>query len=120
MSEAPAGLRYKSACHLRLTSGVDDYVAAESGSYAGATASADELCPGKGWLDGSAGRGHVHARVGEVDTGIARLHASRASRTAKETAERLRTWLTTLPPADTVIHADLHLWNMCCGDANKN
>jgi catechol 2,3-dioxygenase-like lactoylglutathione lyase family enzyme len=27
MSEAPAGVRYKSACHLRLTSGVDDYVA---------------------------------------------------------------------------------------------
>jgi aminoglycoside phosphotransferase len=24
--------------------------------------------------------------------------------------------LTTLPPADTVIHADLHLWNICCAD----
>jgi predicted enzyme related to lactoylglutathione lyase len=24
---APAGVRYKSACHLRLASGVDDYVA---------------------------------------------------------------------------------------------
>ena len=64
----------------------------------------------------AAGIGMCSRRVLDVDTGIARLHASSASRAAKEAAERARTWLATLPPPDAVIHADLHLWNLCCAE----
>lgn len=64
----------------------------------------------------AAGIGTTSRREIDVDTGISRLHASSASAKAKQAAERLRTWLTTLPPPDAVIHADLHLWNICCAD----
>ena len=64
----------------------------------------------------AAGIGTTSRREIDINTGIARLQASSASRAAKQAAERLRTWLTTLPPPDAVIHADLHLWNICCAD----
>jgi len=64
----------------------------------------------------AAGFGTTSRRRIDVDTGIAQLRTSSASRTAKQNAQRLRAWLTTLPPPDAVIHADLHLWNLCCAD----
>jgi hypothetical protein len=64
----------------------------------------------------AAGIGICSRRVIDLDTGIARLNASSASRAAKEAAERARTWLAALPPPDAVIHADLHLWNLCFAD----
>jgi len=59
------------------------------------------------------GLGPTRHRVLDLDAAIAELHACDASPTAKAAAVRSRGWLATTPPADAVIHGDLHFWNMC-------
>jgi hypothetical protein len=64
----------------------------------------------------AAGIGMCPRRVLDLDAAIASLHASSASHAAKVAAERVRAWLGAIPPPDTIIHADLHFYNMCCSD----
>jgi hypothetical protein len=61
----------------------------------------------------AAGLGPTSRRTLDLDTAIASFHRSSAPAAAKRIADRARTWLAAIPPADAVIHADLHFFNMC-------
>jgi len=68
-------------------------------------------------LDEAADVGPTSRRTFDLDDALARLHASAASPAAKTAALRSRAWLAAIPPADAVIHSDLHFFNMCVDDA---
>jgi hypothetical protein len=61
----------------------------------------------------AAGLGPTSRRSIDIDDAIAKLRASNASNPAKAAASRARDWLVAIPQADSVIHADLHFFNLC-------
>jgi hypothetical protein len=62
------------------------------------------------------GLGMCSHRTLDIDDAIGRLHATAASDSAKQAANHARGWLTAVPPADAVIHGDLHFFNMCLAE----
>src|SRR5262249_13871557 len=61
----------------------------------------------------AAGLGLTSRRVLDVDDALARLRATDAPASTKAAAPRAPAWLAAIPPPDTVIHGDLHFFNMC-------
>lgn len=57
--------------------------------------------------------GVAEPRTLDVDAALAALAASAASARAKHIAAHRRAWIAAVPPADAVIHGDLHFHNLC-------
>jgi len=61
----------------------------------------------------AAGIGPSWRRSVDLEAALALFHETDAPPSAKAKAAASRAWITALRPADAVVHADMHLWNLC-------